>query len=644
MTEKRFRNDITSLRAIAVVAVVIFHISPNILGGGYLGVDIFFVISGFLITSILLKEETSTQSISLINFYRRRLLRIWPALIVFLLLSCGIAFVVVDFKELPNVGKEAMFSAIGAANIYFYKFLDYSYFAPDTNTNIFLHLWSLGIEAQFYLFFPFIILIAKRKYFIHIFTILFVLSLASAIHYSKIDLMLSYYMLHTRAFSLLLGSIVAYLVFKNKLSWLNNKYIANTLLSLSLVLILISVIFVREKFKLPNGYSLLAIVPAGLIIAIGSVYNKGIIHKILENKVFIAIGLWSFSIYLYHWLLVALYHNFFAGLQDIPLLHALPIFFASILLGWLSYKFVEQPCLKLKWNFLILLLVFIAIPFGIFQTYRHYSKHNILKFEQLLPLSVNAINKPKFLCYDDSTTALYQIEDCVAPQYSNNKYPNIIMWGDSNASHYVMTVNEVAKTLGFSFINIGRCRVFNLDNKNIPDIRTPKCYEALRFIYKNINNHNLDIVILSSRWIDTNMDDLSYTIKKLSQKVKMIIIVANVYYMDKIDIQAIINSYSLIDFNRLDLNSELNQKVTSINKYLKNLAKQYPNVYFVDFNKVLCSDKTCQYKDRTNPLYDIGGIHLSIYGGGYIGKKYIEQGIDPVWYKVRDLYKLNKVK
>ena len=139
-----FRDDITGLRALAVLAVVVFHISPLLLSGGYLGVDIFFVISGYLISSTLIKEYELDGKISLIKFYKKRILRILPATLFIIFITALISKIVMIEDSFRYFLKSALFSSIGFANIFFYKTLDTSYFATDSSLNPLLHLWSLG--------------------------------------------------------------------------------------------------------------------------------------------------------------------------------------------------------------------------------------------------------------------------------------------------------------------------------------------------------------------------------------------------------------------------------------------------------------------------------------------------------------------
>ena len=163
-TPKHYRADITGLRALAVISVLLFHISPKYLAGGYLGVDIFFVISGFLITTILLKEQNETGKVSLLKFYKRRLLRIAPATIFTVTIAIIFANLYLGSFDIRKISLSAIYSTFGFANLYFKNHLATGYFAPSTALTPLLHLWSLGVEEQFYLLLPaMFLLLGKYK-------------------------------------------------------------------------------------------------------------------------------------------------------------------------------------------------------------------------------------------------------------------------------------------------------------------------------------------------------------------------------------------------------------------------------------------------------------------------------------------------
>lgn len=214
-----YRPDIDGLRAVAVLSVIIFHINENIIPGGFIGVDIFFVISGYLITQHIFRD-LNRNTFSIVEFYRKRIKRIIPAMLVVVALTILIAQFILIPKDAEKVAESGLWSLLSMANVYFWLFEDTSYFAAASNEKPLLHLWSLGVEEQFYIFWPLILLLTYRvghgKYFFLIFSFLAIVSfLSGEILYSR-DPSFVYYMLPTRAGELLIGALLAQYILKRE--------------------------------------------------------------------------------------------------------------------------------------------------------------------------------------------------------------------------------------------------------------------------------------------------------------------------------------------------------------------------------------------------------------------------------------------
>ena len=243
-----YRPEIDGLRAIAVGAVILYHAQITILGhqpfkGGFIGVDIFFVISGYLITSIILKEFIKTGSISFKHFYQRRIRRILPVLLFVMLVSLPFAWVYLLPNDLLDFSKSILYSLGFSSNFYFhYHGLEYS---VEGLVHPFLHTWSLSVEEQYYILFPIILLITFkyfRKYLIHILIFSFIVSLGLADWSSRNYPSVSFYFLHTRMWELLAGSILAYFEVTN--GQRSQNKILNLILPFSgLILIAQSILF-----------------------------------------------------------------------------------------------------------------------------------------------------------------------------------------------------------------------------------------------------------------------------------------------------------------------------------------------------------------------------------------------------------------
>jgi peptidoglycan/LPS O-acetylase OafA/YrhL len=643
MNINSYRRDITGLRACAVLAVLIFHIKDSLLLGGYLGVDIFFVISGYVISNSLFNSTANNPYHILLNFYKKRILRIAPTTIFIILLSIVLANIFMSVDDLITTSKASIFGVFGFANIYFYKYLDVSYFNPNANLQPLLHLWSLGVEEQFYLIFPLIFIVLKFKKNILLFSmiILCLLSLLLASYTIDTNEKFAYYMLPSRAFALLIGVIVAIYINNYKNLILSNK-IASILSFTSALIIIIGLFSLSKHYLLPSYLSLIVVIPTAIIILIGNV-KQTFIHNILASKYLEPIGLSSFSIYLIHWVILSFY-KYINGI-DLNTLEMIIIFIASIGFGWLSYLFIEQKFRFKNWNFFIIIFVFVAIPYCITQTNYYFARLGGLLYADIKPTW--AIDKNT--CHQKSDTLLSAKNNLFKQQclQNTNKEPNVILWGDSNAYHYIPALNIIAKQIGFGFRNIthSACTSLNpfnnIQNDKICNYNSLHAYEFIKFY---------DVVILSSSWFnfikDNNADILKESfdrqLKEISKSAKLILILGNSPIMDNLDLNHILKN-SRINNNKNEVQGKNNTIVFEANNIIKDIVKNHQNVYYIDFNNIICNNKECQYKDGKNSIY-VNSSHLSTYGSQYIGKAYINGNIDNVFYKIKELYKENDSK
>ena len=289
-----YRPEIDGLRAIAVGAVILYHARITIFDyqpfkGGFIGVDIFFVISGYLITSIILKELVTTGSFSFKNFYERRIRRILPALIFVMLVSLPFAWMYLFSSNFIDFSKSILYSLGFSSNFYFH-FSGQQYGAESGLLKPFLHTWSLSVEEQFYILFPIILLISFKyfkKYLIYILIIGFLISLGLADWGSRNYPSLNFYILPTRGWEILAGSILAYIEITQ--GYRSKTKILNLLLpSFGLILIGHSILFFNESTFHPSFYTFSPVIGVCLIIWFSS--KDEFVTKILSTKLFVGIG------------------------------------------------------------------------------------------------------------------------------------------------------------------------------------------------------------------------------------------------------------------------------------------------------------------------------------------------------------------
>ena len=341
-----YRPEIDGLRAVAVGAVILYHIKITIFGqqpfqGGYIGVDIFFVISGYLISSIILKELISTGSFSFKYFYERRIRRILPVLLFVMLVSLFFSWKILLPSSFVDFAKSMLYSLGFSSNLYFH-YSGQEYAALSGLLKPFLHTWSLSVEEQYYILFPAVLLIIFkyfRKYLIHILIIGFAISLGLAEWTSRNYPSISFYFLHTRMWELLAGSLLAYIEIRRGYRSKHKKF--NLILpTIGLSLILHSILFFNDKMFHPSLYTLSPIIGVCLIIWFSN--KDEIVTKILSTKLFVGIGLISYSLYLWHYPIFSFYRNvhFF---YPSSLNSKIFVIFFLFVISFLSYKFIERP-------------------------------------------------------------------------------------------------------------------------------------------------------------------------------------------------------------------------------------------------------------------------------------------------------------
>ena len=353
----KYRPDIDGLRAFAVLAVVGFHTFPESIRAGFIGVDIFFVISGYLICANIFQSlEKGTFSFS--DFYGRRVRRIFPALILVLLSCLVVGWVYFLTNEYGQLGKHLAAGSGFISNLVFWN--EVGYFDNAADTKPLLHLWSLGIEEQFYIFWPILLWISwRRRFNLLLFTILvalvsFYLNLSSIIQ----NPIAAFYSPLTRFWELLIGSLLAYVLFykenitlkhvdKFKNLFLNLSQAKRYKVALINIASLTGVLLIAYGFRrinneqpYPGPWALLPVLGAALIITAGQ--NAYFNRVILSNKIAVSIGLISFPLYLWHWPLLS-FNRIISGEQHPTVTSLLTILALSILLSWITYRFVETP-------------------------------------------------------------------------------------------------------------------------------------------------------------------------------------------------------------------------------------------------------------------------------------------------------------
>jgi len=613
-----YRPEIDGLRAIAVGAVILYHAQVPIFGhqlfkGGFIGVDIFFVISGYLITSIILKELVTTGSFSFKNFYERRIRRILPVLLFIMLISLPFAWMYLIPSGFVDFSKSILYSLGFSSNFYFWH-SGQVYGGLDGLFKPFLHTWSLSIEEQYYILFPIILLFTFkyfRKFLIHTLLIGFIISLVLADWGSKNYPSASFYFLHTRMWELLIGSILAYFEI-TKGYRCKNKLLNLILPFTGIILIGHSILFFNDQMFHPSVYTLSPIIGVCLIIWFSN--KDEWVTKILSTKLFVGIGLISYSLYLWHYpVFVFLRINGFVSNLIIGKLILIPvIFFLSIL----SYLFIERPFRNrnIDFNKIIVFLSIMLTTIIIFNI--KIIKENGFKsrFEYLKKINQNYNPDNFFLLKTRMNNSKINLNDFDTRDF------NIVLIGDSHGQDL------------FNSLNLSRNFFSNIKFYYIGDLFSDK------FDDKSNNEKFLkqaNAIILSSRWDDYKIKALKDSfgkIKDLNQKI-FITSRTNEYKVFSklytlLDYEVLFNKDKNIDYfglKKLYFKSRVISSNSTINQKLKKFASEN-SLIFLNKEDYMCDIpyKECDYVDKVGNkiFYDYG--HLTEYGAKYFGKKIYE--------------------
>jgi len=501
-----YRPEIDGLRAIAVISVIFYHANvvifdEKLFKGGFIGVDIFFVISGYLITSLILRELNTTQSFSFINFYQRRVRRILLPLFFVMLLCFPVAWVHLDPGNFIDFSKSILYSIGFSSNFYFWD-MGQQYAAANSLLKPFLHTWSLSIEEQYYIIFPiflFIIFRYLRNYLLLFLIVSFIFSILLADWGSKNYPSATFYFLHSRAWELIAGSFLAFSEIYQHYKK-NNLITQNSLSFIGFFIILFSIIFGKTHFPHPSFYTLAPVLGVCLVILFSN--KNTFIAKILSTKFFVGTGLISYSLYLWHYPIFA-----FARINELDpgnILNFLTLIIPIIILSILTYFFIEKPSRNRETKFKIILSsIFFLLIIIITLNLLVINKDGFKKRMPPLLQGINFNTPPwKLLKNDNNEICHNKKNGCVFNPSSKKK---IFMIGDSHSAALMFNLKDrvVKRNYSFTTFTLDGClyfKGFNLINKHTKII-DKKCNNDYFLELDNmLKNQQNSIIILSGRF------------------------------------------------------------------------------------------------------------------------------------------------
>ena len=623
-----YRPEIDGLRAVAVLAVIFYHAQITILDhqpfqGGFIGVDIFFVISGYLITSIILKELITTGTFSFKYFYERRIRRILPALLLIMLLSFPFAWSYIIPGSFIDFSKSILYSLGFSSNFYFH-FTGQQYGAESGLLKPFLHTWSLSVEEQYYILFPIILLITfkyLRKYLGLILTLGFIISLIFTDWSIKNYPSETFYFLHTRIWELLAGSILAH--FEIQLGHRSENRILNLLLpGVGILLIGHSILFFNDKMFHPSFYTLSPIIGVCLVVWFSG--KNELITKILSSKLFVGTGLISYSLYLWHYPIFAFYRikNFTPSEFD-----KVELIFLTFVLSIISYFFVERPFRNKKFNFKKIIYI---LGFSFFII---LSMNLIVIFNKGYETRFSFSNKPYYIKSKEFEVS-YNYDD-----YSNKK--NALIVGNSHGED-TLKILSLTNLKDKIYFNMASPKI-RKDDYNFQIEYLLKFLEEnkakIDYYDKNWLDHltkqyaNADLIILTSDYSENDLKILDRLIQLLKLDNKKVMIFNNALEMKQQSSYNLNRSdYYVYKHRKLPKNKELKQiekkmfedidNTKEINMKIKEIAEKN-NIYLIEREKIFCDLVKKKCPAVTDNGYKIywDYSHITNEGAKYFAKK-----------------------
>lgn len=484
-----YRRDVDGLRAVAVLFVVGFHYFPSVFRGGFVGVDVFFVISGFLITG-LIRQDVAAGQFSVAAFYGRRIRRIFPALILVLLISLGMGFLFMLPDAYRALGLNTAASAGFVANIAL--FLQQNYFAPSAEFNPLLHIWSLGVEEQFYLVWPLILmLLVRHRAAIPIAVALTALSFGGNIVQTASNPVAAFFLPFSRFWELGAGAVLALLHaraggFAHGKAWMGWA---------GLLLLATAMVAVNRDSTFPGWWALLPVAGTVLLIASG---ENARANRLLGHRTLVYIGLISYSFYLWHWVLLV-FARIIRFQKEPTVLMSLGLIVAAGLLAHLTYKFIEHPLrrgghLSAK---AVSLATLLAVCGGL--GFAVYAKDG---FPDRFP---REIQKRVIDAGKDAAAQVCVYGADIRPSAECNGIgpagaPLVLVWGDSHAFHLIAGLRalqqerqgfRLARYIAFS------CAPMADDLAPLPRY----CNDANELARQKIQLLRPDTVIIAARWV-----------------------------------------------------------------------------------------------------------------------------------------------
>ncbi|MDR6956735.1 peptidoglycan/LPS O-acetylase OafA/YrhL [Pseudomonas brassicacearum] len=616
MPHTQYRLDIDGLRSVAVIAVLIHHLNASLLPGGFVGVDIFFVISGFLITSQVF-SEIKQNTFSLKRFYQRRINRIVPAVATVLLASVVAGAFILSPADLTRLNVSALFSLLGISNIYIWMRYG-NYFASDASEAPLLHTWSLGIEEQFYVIWPLLILVLYRlapRYVLPVLGVGIVAAVGFSEYATNVFATASYYLLPTRFFELMLGGALGLYLYQPRSL---GRRAAQGYALAGAGLISFSLFALSPDAPFPGLNALIPCLGAALLILAGASDFRS---RLLTNRPMVFIGLISYSLYLWHWPLIA-YLNYLG--IDITFPVGLSLMGVAISLSWCSWRYIEVPFRRTG----------ARMPFSRVVTRRFLAP--ALGLAVLATLSVQWQGFPQRFTPEVSTLeAMTLVEPnklragCHMPnaRYSTEPNPDCqlgarkaqidgLMVGDSFANHFTGMVDILAESNGIQLMDytLDSCPPIFDHSAEISAAYGTRCVERNKRVFELIERNHYPYVVLAGAWPRdaTAGAIIEASLQRVADNTGQVIVILSNQNID---------NAATCPIRRLMFGTDrgCSAPLNITEPYWGGIQARLTQVRFIDPNRVICPAGLCSPIIDGQLLYR-DDAHLNDVGSRFIGR------------------------
>ena len=608
-----YRPDIDTLRAVAVLSVVIFHIEKNWLPGGFLGVDIFFVISGFLITMII-HREMSSGIFSFKKFYIRRIKRILPAFFTVLTVTLICGFLLFTKDDFSLLWRTALSTLGFISNIFFAK--GQGYFDPIQEEKPLLHIWSLSVEEQYYFVFPILLLLVVHKSWRTQFAFLITLCVFSILASFIPTALDKYYLPHLRACEMLIGSLTAvWMQYRQQQGLDTGKQYAAVGALLSVCVLFACLFTYTEKTAyFPGPAAMIPCLAAAAFIYFNQFEHR--LKKFFQWKITVGIGLISYSLYLWHWPVLAFMR--YIGSNNLPSYSTAVAIVLMFALSLLSYYFVEKPFKHWKGSFAQSVTWVYAVPML------------VLAITPFLAMKLPFMEQYDRMGLARSYTSCHNNTDKQCVWGDTDKQPELLILGDSHADQYKTFFDTVGKKENWSAAMVSADSCAYVEDYAAPVF---KQNASCRAVYEYAKEHlpQYSKVLLAMRWgsqMPENSHSLAYDadffkkfdlmLQKLSSEKQAVYLMLDNPNLSYNGLRAYILSYRIPGFSQNLVIDE--QNTFKGNERIKKLAEKYANVHIIDAVAYIPHN----FKINGLPVYS-DRDHINPYGGRELAKRFSEK-------------------